>query len=78
MISFFDDFKITDTLHGKGSAHRMFGELVEWLGFLFDPAKDHIPSLIANFLGNEEDLTHVTSGDYILVKPKEGREEHES
>ena len=75
VFAFFDDFKVIDVACSGGSATRSFLELLSWLGYKRDPAKDQMPTADAIFLGARELYTELGSHERIRHLPKPGREE---
>ena len=69
VISFFDDFKITDPAYAEGSASFYFDALTQRLGWLFDSDKDVPLSSSGTFLGNVETFHNHT----LLIQGKPER-----
>ena len=69
VISFFDDFKITELVAAMGSGAHYFDKLVELTGWSFDPKKDKTESP-ATFLGTVEDFSSSQNTGIITVSPK--------
>ena len=69
VISFFDDFKITELEDALGSGAHYFDKLVALTGWSFDPKKDKTDNP-ATFLGTVEDFRKAPSTGIITVSPK--------
>ena len=70
-IHFFDDFKITATQNTQKFAWRNFNELVNLLGWVFDPEKDSVMAQEGPFLGFMEDYSPIPSSGAILFSTKQ-------
>ena len=70
-IHFFDDFKITATENTQKFAWRNFNELVNLLGWVFDPEKDSVMSQEGPFLGFMEDYSLIPSTGAIMFSTKQ-------
>ena len=68
LISFFDDFKLTDLACCNGSGFASFQKLEKFTGFLFDVDKDSKEDDSIIFLGNQEDLSSSAS-DVVSMFP---------
>ena len=64
--AFFDDFRIVERSFTKESRYMWFAKAADFLGWNFDPSKDHPPSSILPMLGCFEDWSRAHS-EYFAV-----------
>ena len=56
--------------NNASSSWRLWGELLELFGFIFDPAKDVKPGFVGPYLGAIEDYSRISDLGVIEITPK--------